>query len=299
MPGIGEQQSTRSHKIRLNRNKKKAADVRGSNLGRAIIRQQFPAAASAAAAEEALETERGKHKLRSVTQCDDLEELMSRAVLAGTDFTSRHGEIVVVGSEAKSEVERTRAPEGFSVPIPRRPAWTAGQAAAELERNEKASFLEWRRGMADLEEEQGYLLTPFEKNLEVWRQLWRVLERAQLVVQIVDARNPLLFRCADLEAYVSELGGGKRCLLLVNKADLLTDAQRGAWAEYLGSKRIEFVFWSAAAAQADLEEAARREKLGLPSQGARADTAAEGGEEDEEEEEEGGGEVEERWGVRI
>ena len=109
MPGIGEQQSTRSHKIRLNRNKKKAVDVRGSNLGRAIIRQQFPAAASAAAAEEALETERGKHKLRSVTQCDDLEELMSRAVLASTDFTSRHGEIVVVGSEAKSEVERTRA----------------------------------------------------------------------------------------------------------------------------------------------------------------------------------------------
>ena len=32
----------------------------------------------------------------------------------------------------------------------------------------------------DLEEVKGYLLTPFEKNLEVWRQLWRVIERAQL-----------------------------------------------------------------------------------------------------------------------
>lgn len=27
------------------------------------------------------------------------------------------------------------------------------------------------------------MLTPFEKNLEVWRQLWRVLERSDIVVQ--------------------------------------------------------------------------------------------------------------------
>jgi large subunit GTPase 1 len=35
--------------------------------------------------------------------------------------------------------------------------------------------------------------TPFEKNIEVWRQLWRVLERSDMAIQIVDARNPLLF----------------------------------------------------------------------------------------------------------
>ena len=80
------------------------------------------------------------------------------------------------------------------------------------------------------------LLTPFEKNLEVWRQLWRVLERSHIVVQIVDARNPLRFRCEDLERYVQDVegvegeagtGGGKRInLLLINKADLLTTKQR-------------------------------------------------------------------------
>jgi len=37
------------------------------------------------------------------------------------------------------------------------------------------------------------VLTPFEKNLEVWRQLWRVVERSDIIVQIVDSRNPLLF----------------------------------------------------------------------------------------------------------
>lgn len=28
------------------------------------------------------------------------------------------------------------------------------------------------------------MLTPCEKNLEVWRQLWRVLERSDVVVQV-------------------------------------------------------------------------------------------------------------------
>lgn len=90
-----------------------------------------------------------------------------------------------------------------------------------------------------LAETSNLLLTPFERNVQLWRQLWRVLERSQLVVQIVDARNPLGFRCQDLENYVKEIGsdendeeitvagkGKRRSLLLINKADLLTYDQR-------------------------------------------------------------------------
>lgn len=87
-----------------------------------------------------------------------------------------------------------------------------------------------------LQDQEKFLLTPFERNLEVWRQLWRVLERSHIVVQIVDARNPLRFRCEDLEIYVAEIEGkegeegtGKgrrRSMLLINKADLLTLEQR-------------------------------------------------------------------------
>jgi large subunit GTPase 1 len=42
----------------------------------------------------------------------------------------------------------------------------------------------------------------------------------------VDARNPLLFYCPDLVQYVKEVNPDKRSLLLVNKADLLTEQQR-------------------------------------------------------------------------
>lgn len=137
--------------------------------------------------------------------------------------------------------------------MPRRPDWKKGMTTAQLDRQEKDAFLEWRRGLAgwvisatefdvyiklqiSLQEQDGFLLTPFERNIEVWRQLWRVVERSHLVVQIVDARNPLRFRCEDLESYVldiegseGESGSGKgkrRNLLLINKADLLTARQR-------------------------------------------------------------------------
>uniref|UniRef100_A0A4X1U3E5 Large subunit GTPase 1 homolog n=1 Tax=Sus scrofa TaxID=9823 RepID=A0A4X1U3E5_PIG len=86
--------------------------------------------------------------------------------------------------------------------IPRRPKWDQKTSPEELKQAEKDNFLEWRRQLVRLEEEQNLILTPFERNLDFWRQLWRVIERSDIVVQIVDARNPLLFRCEDLVSKV-------------------------------------------------------------------------------------------------
>lgn len=123
----------------------------------------------------------------------------------------------------------------------------------ELERAERDAFLEWRRGLAQLQESDDLLLTPFERNLEVWRQLWRVIERSDLIVQIVDARNPLLFRTEDLEKYVLEVDPEKRNLLLVNKADLMTLEQRKGWADWFEGQGIRFAFYSARLAKEAME----------------------------------------------
>lgn len=160
---------------------------------------------------------------------------------------------------ALAEHERNKA----RLTVPRRPKWTDKTTAAELQRAEKDAFLEWRRNLAELEEVHGLLLTPFERNLEIWRQLWRVVERSDLVVQIVDARNPLLFRSEDLERYVESFGTPegpmptatpKKNLLVVNKADFLTVAQRRAWAEFFNSRGIRFAWFSAALAKKQQEE---------------------------------------------
>lgn len=129
--------------------------------------------------------------------------------------------------------------------IPRRPKWNSSTTAHELQSKEREEFLEWRRSLAMLQEVEELMLTPYEKNLEFWRQLWRVVERSDVIVQIVDARNPLLFRCEDLEAYVKEVDFKKMNLILINKADFLTEEQRQAWAKYFTDINLRVAFFSA------------------------------------------------------
>jgi len=141
--------------------------------------------------------------------------------------------------------------------MPRRPPWVAGQTSPEeLDRMEKDAFLEWRRHVALSEakaERMGYLPTPFEKNIQFWRQLWRVVERSDVLVQVVDARNPCLFRFPDLEVYVKECGEYKSNLLLVNKADMLSPADRAAYADYFSAEKISFCFFSAKQSQSCID----------------------------------------------
>ena len=59
----------------------------------------------------------------------------------------------------------------------------------------------------------------FERNIEVWRQLWIACERAEVIAQLVDARDPLFFYNRDLQ----RLYPSKRHVVLCNKADLAAD----------------------------------------------------------------------------
>jgi large subunit GTPase 1 len=195
-------------------------------------------------------------KMRSVTEQAALDEFLSTAELAGTDFTAeklnnvkiihkdQKNPYLLSAAEERAAVRKQRDHKG-RLTVPRRPQWDAHTTPQELDTRERESLLQWRRGLAELQENNDLLMTPFERNLEVWRQLWRVIERSDLVVQIVDARNPLLFRSDDLERYVKEVDPKKNNLLLVNKADMMTLEQRQAWAEYFVSAGINFKFFSA------------------------------------------------------
>ena len=55
--------------------------------------------------------------------------------------------------------------------------------AHEIQQNENMAFLEWRRDLALVEENNVKLaITPFEKNIEVWKQLWRVIEKSDILL---------------------------------------------------------------------------------------------------------------------
>ncbi|KAF8756153.1 P-loop containing nucleoside triphosphate hydrolase protein [Rhizoctonia solani] len=250
-------------------------------LGRAIINRKVKDARAAREDTDKYTTDLDTG-LQSITQERNLDEFLNTAQLAGTEFTAERQNITIIqnsavtsvghnpyllSSQEEKETLRRHAQNKDRLRVPRRPPWTRDLTTSQLERQEREAFLEWRRSIAQLQEAENFLLTPFERNIAVWRQLWRVLERAHLVVQIVDARNPLRFRCADLDSYVHDVEGPegeedsgpkglRRCLLLVNKADLLTADQRREWADYFEKEGIQFAFFSAANAKA-LQEAKR------------------------------------------
>ncbi|XP_051482584.1 large subunit GTPase 1 homolog isoform X1 [Apus apus] len=230
---------------------------RGAGLGRCLQRQRGLERRGAASWLHASEVggERGP-ELRSAAEQSPLEEFLATAELAGTRFEAERLNIQIVSAQSRTglltaqEAQRVRQLHEQNrqfLRIPRRPGWDRTTSAEELKQAERESFLEWRRQLAHLEEEKKLILTPFERNLEFWRQLWRVIERSDIVVQIVDARNPLLFRCQDLESYVKEVSSDKENMILINKADLLSEEQRAAWAQFFEKEGVKVVFWSALA----------------------------------------------------
>ncbi|XP_064384927.1 large subunit GTPase 1 homolog isoform X4 [Halichondria panicea] len=198
----------------------------------------------------------GHLNLRSVTEESRLDEFLNTAKLAGTEFTAEKLNIRVVdfsvytglpSASEYAEIEQAQKDHQEFLCIPRRPHWDSTTTRKELDQLERDSFLEWRRGLVVLEENEKLVLTPFERNLEFWRQLWRVIERSDVVVQIVDARNPLLFRCEDLEKYVKEIKSEKVNVVLISKSDLLTLKQRQEWLKYFTEDcpSLTVAFWSA------------------------------------------------------
>ncbi|KAL7554636.1 hypothetical protein ACHAWF_018138 [Thalassiosira exigua] len=250
-------------------------------------------------------------KMKSVLEMDDLGDFLLQAQLADRDFRSEREQFLDVDAAATEyvptgqastaviheDVRSSRPASGTrfafrELGVPRRPAWIPGVTTPEeLEASENESFLEWRRGVARKEEEiaaaafraaggggtagvASASVTPYERNLHVWRQLWRVLERSAVVLQIVDARNPLFYYSEDLRAYAAdELG--KPVLVLVNKSDYLTEGQRRAWSGYFEERGIDHLFFSAHNEQKKIDEeiaaAKRGEALGRTSEKASAE----------------------------
>lgn len=123
----------------------------------------------------------------SVTDQDDLSAILAMAQLADRDFTAEKQNVRVVDTGAKAIQlgNRNDIPEELKkLPIPVRPPWSKTMTAERVDRNEREAFLEWRRGLAEIEEKYDSCLTPFEKNLEFWRQLWRVVEKSDVIVQV-------------------------------------------------------------------------------------------------------------------
>src|SRR4051794_17660780 len=114
--------------------------------------------------------------MRSVTEQGALDDFLSTAELAGTDFTAeKMNNVKIIHKDQKNPFLLSAAEERNAVrkhrenknrlTVPRRPKWDEHTTPQELDAKEKESLLQWRRGLAELRENHDLLMTPFERNL--------------------------------------------------------------------------------------------------------------------------------------
>lgn len=66
-----------------------------------------------------------------------------------------------------------------------------------------------------------------------YKELLKVIEASDVILEVLDARDPLGSRCKDLEKLVLKLGPTKNLVLLLNKIDLVPREVAEKWLKYL------------------------------------------------------------------
>ncbi|NWT56028.1 GNL3 protein, partial [Erythrocercus mccallii] len=77
------------------------------------------------------------------------------------------------------------------------------------------------------------------------RELMKVLEASDVVLEVLDARDPMGCRCPQLEQAVTCSGGNKKLLLVLNKIDLVPKDNIEKWLNYLKKEFPTVAFKSA------------------------------------------------------
>ena len=202
----------------------------------------------------------------SITENTSIDEFLTNAEAAQRSFEAVRGTASIVTNDAEAEDRLSDVEEGDDeeeddgaemCSVPKKSVWNRTQSAEEYQRQEQLDFLKWKRYLSK-EEKKYKNLPPFEKNLEFWRQFWRIIELSDVVVQVVDARDPLFYYCRDLDLYVKEVSELKTNVVLMNKADFLTAEQRKAWTQYFADSDMKCLFFSAVDEE-EIEESASDE----------------------------------------
>ncbi|PPR02699.1 hypothetical protein CVT26_009802 [Gymnopilus dilepis] len=124
---------------------------------------------------------------------------------------------------------------------PKRPKWRYDMTKNEVERNEEGLFKKylaltdqalqgWQNSAGPTESAQQMPRSPsyFERNLEVWRQFWRVTEISQIILVLLDSRCPILHYPDSLSNYLAD----RKLILVLTKVDISGPLRVNRWLDY-------------------------------------------------------------------
>lgn len=75
-----------------------------------------------------------------------------------------------------------------------------------------------------------------------FKELKKVLEAADIILEVLDARDPESCRCRKLEADILGMKGDKKIILVINKIDLIPPGNAEAWLGYMRREYATVLF---------------------------------------------------------
>lgn len=83
-----------------------------------------------------------------------------------------------------------------------------------------------------------------------YKDFAKVVEASDVIIEVLDARDPIGTRCKDVERFVRKMGATKRVVLLLNKIDLVPKKVVEEWLAYLREELPAVAFRSSTQKQA-------------------------------------------------
>jgi len=80
---------------------------------------------------------------------------------------------------------------------------------------------------------------------EGFRNLLTIIKNANIILEILDARDPLGTRCTELENKIKEIDPCKQIILVINKADMIPTENLQSWLSHLSTQLPTIAFQSA------------------------------------------------------
>eukprot|EP01132_Coremiostelium_polycephalum_P001449 gene1449-1827_t len=104
---------------------------------------------------------------------------------------------------------------------------------ANAQKNE-AEFQKKQQLKREIESTQGFVKESKDSSLKAfYREVKKVIEAADVILQVLDARDPMGCRCFEIEQMILERYPNKKIVLILNKIDLIPKENVLVWLKYL------------------------------------------------------------------
>lgn len=78
----------------------------------------------------------------------------------------------------------------------------------------------------------------------IWKELYKVLDSSDVIIHVLDARDPLGTLCEKISTYIKEEAPHKHLIYILNKVDLVPTGVTAKWLKYFSKKNTTLAYHS-------------------------------------------------------